>query len=86
MEQLTVPMAPSLTTSSRSRADARYTKNDFMREFFQVKMSNYQSPKLVKPPKFATAMRSLKRNDSMPIEQTKKPQIEDFEEMKGYPY
>ena len=82
-----MPLAPNLSTSRRSRADARYTKNDFMREFFKVKMSNYQSPKHIKAPKLATAARSLRRNESMPTELTKNYQIEDcFEEMKGYPY
>ena len=66
IESLTKPVAPNLSTNARSRADARYTKNDFMREFFKIKMSNYLSPKTVKAPKLATASRSFKRINCVP--------------------
>ena len=66
IESLTKPVAPNLSTSARSRADARYTKNDFMREFFKIKMANYLSPKTVKAPKLATASRSFKRINCVP--------------------
>ena len=60
IDSLTRPVGPNLSTSVRSRADARYTKNDFMKEFFKIKMSNYNSPKNgpAKAPKLATAGRS----------------------------
>ena len=66
IESLTKPVAPNLSTSARSRADARYTKNDFMREFFKIKMANYLSPKTAKAPKLATASRSFRRINCVP--------------------